>query len=244
MRCFELEKLQFNTEKTEDGRYSKTRQYIRQKSASSGLSKARVQSAKSARPNSSKCAPDCTQSVCVGNCIGKSLACLRCNKKSCDGTCATAPYTIHSRLTDDGMGQTKHRLPRPKSCGPCSKETNPAKKVNQQQTELGRPRSSHCTYSQAKKSVRQAMDLRASTQQLSVDQIPLDNSHNHRRPVTAPVRLKNCRYWKGRESVAPHKSYNSQRRISLTTNSVRPVFGGKLSSKGRVGSSKSSKDKI
>ena len=231
MRCLELEKLQLATEKSEESRYSKTRQYIRQKSATSSLSKSRVQSGRS-RPGSSKCVQDCTQVVCVGDCPEKTLSCTSCSKANCNGSCNVIPYSNHTRVAEDSLGQTKYRLPRPKSCGSCSKDSNPAKKINQQQTQRGRPKSSHITYSHAKKSVRQVMDLQASTQQLDVNQIPIDD-RIHNRPRTAPVRLKSARSRKGRDSVAPHKSYSSQRRISLTAHTVKTVFGGKLPSPAR-----------
>lgn len=213
MRCLEFERLQLATEKVEDSRFSKTRQYIRQKSASSTLSRSRVQSAKSSKVNS-KCTADCTQVACVGDCPEKSLLCSSCNKKSCSGCCASQQYVDYTRLTaDNNVGKTK-KATRPSSCNSCSREISIVKKLNQRQTQLGRPKSSHYTYSQAKKSVRQPLDLRATTQQLDFNESTLDC-----RPSTAP----NSR--RGRDSVAPHKSYYSQRRVSLTANTIRPVYG-------------------
>ncbi|XP_067933514.1 uncharacterized protein [Watersipora subatra] len=226
MRCFELEKLQLATEKVEDSRFSKTKQYIRQRSASSALSKLRAQSAKSTR-SSSKCAQECTQVICVGDCPEKSMPCSTCNKKSCNGICVPVSYSLHTRLPEESLTETKYRLPRPKSCSSCSKPSNPAKKINQQHTQMGRPKSSHSTYAHAKKSHRQVLDLRGSTQQLDVNQIPYDEKI-HNRPQTSPSRLKSAKTRKGRDSVAPHKSYYSQRRMSLTANTVRPVFDNQV----------------
>lgn len=236
-RCLELEKLQLATEKIEDSRSSKTKQFSRQRTSALSLSKPRAQSARMSRAQSArgarastKCTPDCTQVACVGDCPEKAsiVPCSTCNKRSCYGSCAPTPYSSHSRLPSEAIDNSKNKPPRPTSCKSCSKETNPSKKINTQQTQLGRPKSSHSTYSQAKKSVvRQSLELKPSNPQLDLDltMVIMD------RPNTAPefgLRSSRCR--RGRETVAPHKSYHSQRRTSLSANTIRPVYGVTLNS--------------
>lgn len=244
-RCLELEKLQLATEKLEESKSSKTRQFMRQRSASTALSRARAQSARSAKAaNTTKCAQDCVQVVCVGDCPEKQSPCSICNKRTCNESCTPTPYTNHTRQpsADNSIEPPKQRQPRPTSCGPCAKP-NQASKINKQQTNMGRPRSSHSTFSQAKKAVREPYGLRTSLQQLEINDIDVSgNSHNKilsLRPTSSRVRSARSR--RGRDTIAPHKSYHSQRRISLTANSIRPVFGANLTSanKKRARSAKS-----
>ena len=230
-RCLELERLQLATEKLEESKFSKTRQYSRQRSASTALSKTRAQSARSARGSgSTKCAQDCVQVICVGDCPEKISAspCSSCHKKTCNGSCTPTPYSGHTRQHSgtQSIEPTKTRIPRPTSCGPCSK-SNPAQKLNKKQTQLGRPRSSHSTYSQAKKSTaRQTYQLHTTVQQLDINEPEFEYPDN----IIRTNRVRSAKIRRGRDTIAPHKSYHSQRRVSLTANSIRPVYGVKLPS--------------
>lgn len=244
-RCLELERLQLATEKLEDSKSSKTRQYSKQRSSSAALSKSRAQSARSARGASTKCAQDCVQVICVGDCPEKLSAtpCSSCHKRTCNESCTPTPYSSHTRQHNGGNNSiepTKPRIPRPTSCGPCSK-SNPAQKLNKKQTQLGRPRSSHSTYSQAKKSTgRQTYHMQTTVQQLDISEPEFEYPDN----IIRTERVRSARARRGRDTIAPHKSYHSQRRISLTANSIRPVFGVKVAPpKRRARSAKSTTSK-
>lgn len=185
---------------------------------------------------SSQCTPDCVQVACVGDCPDKVHAtsvCPKCDRKGCSGICKPTPYSNHSRLPADldtsANVKAKARAQRPKSCSSCLRVSNPARETNAQQLSLGRPKSSHTTYSRARKSVRRTTDLRKTPTDLSAnidrDQLRTPASGC---AITSPPRARSARTRRGRDSIAPHKSYNSQRRISLTTATIRPVFGVNL----------------
>jgi len=214
-KCLELEKLQLACERQEEARTRNSKQFARQRVSSTALSRARAQSARSAR----RCTPDCVQVVCVGDCPEKanSEPCMICRKKTCNGSCTLTPYDAHIRGKTEPV--IKARPSRPKSCNLCTKDST-TRQINASQLALGRPKSSNSTYSYTRRSQRQTLSIRSTN--LSAD-LSENMSTVTIRGTRTPPRIRSARM-RGRDSVAPHKAYHSQRRISLTSNTMRPVF--------------------
>lgn len=217
-----------NTVKTEEYRGGRSKLFQKQRISSASVLRGQNGGNKPGRM-SSQCTQDCVQLACVGDCPDKmhsSLTCSKCNKKCCNGTCNSTPYSNHSRLSNDldskaNIKVKANRSQRPKSCSSCSMTNNPAREINARHVSLGRPKSSHFTYSRAKKSSKRAAELKKTLVELSVNSDQLDDNQTS---LHVP-RARSARVRRGRDTVAPHKSYHSQRRISLTTATIRPVFG-------------------
>ncbi|XP_074644125.1 uncharacterized protein LOC141900980 [Tubulanus polymorphus] len=223
-RFIQLERLQTKTIEWEISKKEKARAAIRHKMALSQILKSQGRRAQSARSRDRKCCGNCLQPACTGDCPTKKAAqhiCIQCRQPYCNGRCAqsSTAYTDHTRQTPIGSDDDDVRSKpptRPQSCNACQNRTSRGKLINANNIIMGRPRSSHATYSSGGRCAKIGKDLRPRSgiqvdDDLSkqFDKLGVDQ---HSRPSTAK-RTK----IKGRSAVIPGKAFHSQRHNSLTT---------------------------
>ncbi|CAH1270604.1 FAM217A [Branchiostoma lanceolatum] len=215
-RLMEFERLQLQTIQWE---MEKSRPSSR---AASRSGAGRDRSAALAKPKAGQgkpCHPDCVQPMCAGNCIQKRVpsgrACIHCRQRYCTGTCKEHGYDSHQRQPpreeDDRKGSPS-RLTRPKSCTPChSKQRSNASVINENNTVLGRPKSSNTTFSRGQSSAP-SKPIREHTYASSKSKS--NDAQKHEKTAARPPTGR--RTPGGRDKVMPGKSFSSQRRHSLT----------------------------
>ncbi|XP_064641244.1 uncharacterized protein LOC135496063 isoform X2 [Lineus longissimus] len=228
-RFLELERLATKTAEWEDKRRERCRTANRRRQAESVAAKKegrlRVQSAKY---RGAKCCSECLNQACTGDCPMKKTSaqyCVHCRQEFCNGRCVHSTYNNHSRHSPSSESDDEEKAkpkPRPRSCVPCQRK-NTAKYINAHQILLGRPRSSHATYSQGRKTAVLKDDvkiddpLHVHTDLVrELDRIGLDVDH-----VSRPNTAKGRKKFRGRPSVVPGKSYFSQRRDSIQKERVK-----------------------
>lgn len=192
-----------------------------------------------AKPKQTKnCVEDCTQQVCAGECRLKDLAekpCHHCRQIYCKGDCTEYDYHlfVRSERTDDD------EMPnRPKSCRSCARYSAAAaaakttangavnsvkSTINANTVVLGRPKSAFATFSSAGHQTGKpraiGVSQTAGAEKVSDELARLGLSAGgdvKQRPHTAKARLRP----RGRDAIQPGKSYQSQRRNSLTDECV------------------------
>ncbi|XP_035678640.1 uncharacterized protein LOC118417261 [Branchiostoma floridae] len=217
-RLMEFERLQLQTIQWE---MEKSQRPSSRAASRSGASRER--SAALAKPKAGQgkpCHPDCVQPMCAGNCTQKRVpsgrVCIYCRQRYCTGTCKEHGYDSHQRQPpreeEDKKGSPS-RLARPRSCTPChSKQRSNAAVINENNTVLGRPKSSNITFSRGQSSVP-SKPIREHTYVSSKSKS--NDAHKHDK-TTAARPPTGKRTPGGRDKVMPGKSFSSQRRHSLT----------------------------
>ena len=235
-RMIELEKLQANTahwERCQGKGYNRPPSSLQVKkgwNADAAIPTERAQSALSKPKQSKNCEEDCTQLACAGDCKSKGSGkrCPHCKQTFCNGMCTEYEYHLFVRTPreDDDYFPT-----RPKSCKSCCRSTtkNTVKStVNANTVILGRPKSAFATFSSARHQSAKPKALTVSqtpgAEQVSSDlaklglTAPDEKKENgvKERPHTAKAQSRP----KGRDAILPGKSFQSQRRNSLTEDLV------------------------
>jgi hypothetical protein len=228
-RFLELERLVTKTVEWEDRRRERCRTANRRRQAERDAAKRegklRVQSAKY---RGTKCCSECLNQACTGDCPMKKTSaqyCVHCRQEYCDGRCVHSTYNNHSRHSPSSESDEEDKLkpkPRPRSCVPCQRK-NTSKYINANQILLGRPRSSHATYSAGRKTavlkdgvkIDDPLNVHADLVK-ELDRIGLDTDQ-----VSRPNTAKGRKKFRGRPSVVPGKSYFSQRRDSIQKDRVK-----------------------
>ncbi|XP_072013435.1 uncharacterized protein [Amphiura filiformis] len=234
-RMIELAKLQANTAHWErcqgkgSSRPPSSLQVKKGWNADAAIPTERMHSALSKPKQSKNCLEDCTQLACAGDCKNKNgKKCPYCKQTFCNGACVEYDYHLFIRTPrdDDDVMPT-----RPKSCKGCcsstsSKYNHVKSTLNANSVVLGRPKSAFATFSSAKHQVGKPKALTVSqtagAEQVSSDlarlglKAPSEKQENgvklKERPHTAKARVR----LKGRDAILPGKSFQSQRRNSLT----------------------------
>ena len=169
-------------------------------------------------------------SLVAGDCKSKGSGkrCPHCKQTFCNGMCTEYEYHLFVRTPreDDDYFPT-----RPKSCKSCCRSTtkNTVKStVNANTVILGRPKSAFATFSSARHQSAKPKALTVSqtpgAEQVSSDlaklglTAPDEKKENgvKERPHTAKAQSRP----KGRDAILPGKSFQSQRRNSLTEDLV------------------------
>lgn len=181
---------------------------------------------------SKNCSENCLSVACAGNCSVKlevpPKGCRHCYQNYCKGQCTEYGYHLHVRRPRDSL----QKRPRPKSCHSCSKS---GKKVlntmNANNVILGRPRSAFSTFSSvqmtnvkpSKMACTNESDGGLVSQRLRKLQLkaPMEKEKVNSTPSNglAPRRVKSARHLTGRDALLSGKSYHSQRKNSITTES-------------------------
>ncbi len=175
---------------------------------------------------SKNCKEDCTQQACAGDCKNNKSGkkCAYCKQPYCNGACVEYEYHLFVRTPRD---EDDVMPTRPKSCKTCcnSSISNGKKStLNANTVVLGRPKSAFATFSSAKHQIGKPKALSVSqtagAEQVSNDLARLglkassekQDGSLKERPHTAKARIQ----LKGRDAILPGKSFQSQRRNSLT----------------------------
>ncbi|XP_071497834.1 uncharacterized protein [Diadema antillarum] len=245
-RMIEMEKLQYQTAEWESQQSSPKRR----SASALGLRKGwndtaaipteRAHSALAKPKQSKNCCEECLQLVCAGDCPNKNAAgrglCIHCRQPYCNGVCTEFGYHLHIRHAR----QEEKKKRRPKSCHTCRRSKTPNNTINTNNIILGRPRSGFATYSSSRvQSARANRMTVASTEGAEhvsdrMEKLGLsarkyadksgDEGEDERegksdkkaRPRTAGSR----RQIRGRDALIAGKSFQSQRRFSLTEEPV------------------------
>ncbi|XP_041453861.1 uncharacterized protein LOC121407031 [Lytechinus variegatus] len=242
-RMIEMEKLQYETAEWESVVSSPRRrcqsalQIRKGWNADAAVPTERAHSALGKPKQSKNCCDQCLQLVCAGDCPSKIAAsynsCVHCRQPYCNGACTDFGYHLHIRYAR----QEEKKKRRPKSCNTCRRSRTPNNAINTNNVILGRPRSGFATYSssrvqsaKAKKMTVASTDgaehvsnrmekLRLSARKYkenSGDEDDGEVKSKKQRPRTAGSK----RQIKGRDAMISGKSYQSQRRFSLTEDPV------------------------
>ena len=205
-RLVELEKLQMDTVAWEHKRLQ--------------LRKSASRRSASAKLKDRRCCSQCLQATCCGDCPDKTVQsnlCEFCRQSFCTGTCKEMTYDQRmrqARLEDERPVTPK--IPFPRACNTCQKK-NASKFINANNIILGQPRFNNATFSRGQFS-NKIKDLRPKSEtsfshnilsefeKLGID--PTQPRPNTTMPVTYRPRSRNALY--------PGKSFNSQRKNSLT----------------------------
>lgn len=242
-RMIEMEKLQYETAEWESGMSSPRRrcqsalQIRKGWNADAAVPTERAHSALGRPKQSKNCCDQCLQLVCAGDCPTKVAAsynsCVHCRQPYCNGVCTDFGYHLHIRYAR----QEEKKKRRPKSCHTCRRSKTPNNAINTNNVILGRPRSGFATYSSSRvqsaktkkmtvastegaEDVSNRMErLRLSARKYkekSGDEDDGEERSKKQRPRTAGSK----RHIKGRDALISGKSYQSQRRFSLTEDPV------------------------
>jgi len=207
-RLVEFEKLQMDTVDWENKRASQNRK----------MAAKRVASAKSVTKDR-RCDPNCLQAACFGDCPEKLVAtnkCEICQQGFCTGNCKETKY--EQRMRQPRMDEERPVTPKPpfpRACTSCQRRHN-AKYINANILVTGGQRLNTTTFTRGQSSVR-AKDLRPKTPtNLTKDVLQEFEKLNIEttqpsRPNTAGLNRP-----RSRNSMFPGKSFNSQRKNSLT----------------------------
>lgn len=206
-RLVELEKLQMDTVAWEQKRTMQMR-----KSAS--------RRAGSAKIKDRRCCSQCLQATCCGDCPEKlvqSNTCDFCRQSLCTGTCKEVTYDQRmrqSRLEDERPITPK--IPFPRACNTCQKK-NTSKYINANNLILGQPRFNNATFSRGQNAYK-VRDLRPKSETgfsqdvvKEFEKLGLETTQPSR-PSTAMSVTRP----RSRNSLYPGKSFNSQRKNSIT----------------------------
>ena len=206
-RLVELEKLQMDTVAWEQKRSIQLRKSASRKSGSAKLKDRR-------------CCSQCLQATCCGDCPEKlvqSNTCEFCRQSFCTGTCKEVTYDQRmrqARVEDERPITPKVHFPR--ACSTCQKK-NASKFINANNLILGQPRFNNTTFSRGQFAYK-VKDLRPKaetsfSQDIVSEFEKLGIEPTQPRPNTAmPITNRP----KSRNSLYPGKSFNSQRKSSLT----------------------------
>ena len=206
-RLVELEKLQMDTVAWEQKRIAQMRKSASRRSGS-------------AKIKDRRCCSQCLQSTCCGDCPDKlvqSNTCDFCRQSLCTGTCKEMTYDQRmrqGRIEDERPITPK--IPFPRACTTCQKR-NPSKFLNANNLILGQPRFNNATYSRGQ-CAHKVKDLRPKTATgfpvevvREFEKLGLETTQPPR-PNTAMSITRP----RSRNSLYPGKSFNSQRKNSLT----------------------------
>ena len=201
-RIIDIEKNQLETEEWEGKRLKQT-QIRRPRNLS-------------ARPRDRRCCSTCLQPACVGDCPDKCTSdnvCTLCRQPLCEGYCREMTYDDRMRHEREEEDEIKTYLrPSSRICKCCQTKHN-AKLINANNLLLGRPKSSNSTYSRGQSSTK-PKDLRPC----SVSDINADVLKDFEKlgiEPSRPIPPKPNRP-RSRSLLIPGKSYNSNRKDSIT----------------------------
>ena len=242
-RMIEMEKLQYETAEWESGQSSPRRrvqsalQIRKGWNADAAVPTERAHSALAKPKQSKNCCDQCLQLVCAGDCPNRDAIthglCVHCRQPYCNGACTEFGYHMHVR----SIRHEEKKKRRPKSCNTCRRSKTSSNAINTNNVILGRPRSGFATYSssrvQSAKSrkmtvastegaehvSRRMESLRLSARKYEDKSGDEDNDEDggkRSRPRTAGGR----RQVHGRDAMISGKSFQSQRRFSLTEDPV------------------------
>ena len=206
-RLVELEKLQMDTVAWEQKRMTQMRKSASRRSGS-------------AKIKDRRCCPQCLQATCCGDCPDKlvqSNTCDFCRQSLCTGTCKEMTYDQRmrqGRIEDERPITPK--IPFPRACNTCQKR-NASKYINANNLILGQPRFNNATFSRGQ-CAHKVKDLRPKTVTgfpsevvREFEKLGLETTQPPR-PNTAMAITRP----RSRNSLYPGKSFNSQRKNSLT----------------------------
>lgn len=208
-RMVDLEKLQMDTEDWEHRR-------------SAIIMNRRSKRAASAKPTRDKrCCNRCLQPACTGDCpeknVSSDVVCELCRQNYCTGNCKETKYEQRMRqprIEADDKLQSKPPLPRGSSCKSCNTKSN-AKLINANNLVLGRPKSGNVTFNRGIASAKQK-DLRPLRPETPNTEIIRDFEKLGIEPFQSSRPNSRLQRPRSRNSLAPGKSFFSQRRDSLT----------------------------
>lgn len=238
-RLIEMERFQEDTSKLERKESLPSKRTTSQLEEKKGWTMDAAKPTERARNNLNKvgsqsknCSSNCLKPACGGDCkpVVQSKGCLHCRGRHCKGQCTEYGYHLHVRQPRD----VREKKPRPKSCASCSKSgTKVLNTLNANNIILGRPRSAFSTFSRVQQMRRSKQFARMSytnendgglvSQRLKDLQLhaPMERESAldvaGRSAEALPRRARSARSHKGRDALLSGKAYNSQRRISITT---------------------------
>ncbi|XP_033114429.1 uncharacterized protein LOC117114920 [Anneissia japonica] len=220
-RLIELERAQFNTERWErkeripPKRAPSALQETKGWNGEAALPTERAQSALARHKTNKNCSESCTEILCVGDCPSKKQknikSCLHCRQVYCDGSCTEYGYHLYVRQPkeDDDVVHL------PKSCrrGCCS--SSKMNTINSNQMIMGRPKSAFATFTSTKHSSAKAKPMQLSDTP-GAERVRSAMMSLGLKEPSRPSTGKKITRARGRNAMIPGKSYQSQRRYSLT----------------------------
>ena len=206
-RLVEFEKLQKDTVEWETKRAMQLKRAIPK----------RIYSAKT---KDKRCDSNCLQTTCFGDCPEKlvqSNSCENCRQALCTGTCKDLKYDQRMRqprVEEERPVTFKSLFPR--ACVSCQKRHN-AKFINANNLILGAQRFNNATYSRGQSALR-TKDLRPKCSPTLTKDVLQEFEKLNVEP-TQPSRPSTSISFarpRSRNAMLPGKSFNSQRKNSLT----------------------------
>ncbi|XP_045192641.2 uncharacterized protein LOC123548981 isoform X2 [Mercenaria mercenaria] len=211
-RLVEFEKLQADTIEWENKRAAQIKKALPRRNNSSKSLQSLIKD--------KRCDTDCLQATCFGDCPEKLVTrptCEYCRQAFCTGTCKELKYD--QRMRQSRMEEERPVTPKPpfpRACVSCQKRHN-AKFINANNLILGTQRLNNSTFNRGQGS-QKPKDIRPKTpNSLSKDvlkefeKLNIEASLPPRPNTTMAINRP-----RSRNSSFPGKSFNSQRKNSLT----------------------------
>jgi len=207
-RLVEYERLQLDTIDWEKKRASQQKKQMPRRNFSS----------KSLVIKDKRCDPNCLQNACFGDCPEKlvqSNTCEFCKQVFCTSTCKETKYDqrMRQQRAEEERPITP-KTPFPRACPSCQKRHN-AKFINANNLILGSQRFNNATYTRGQSALK-TKDYRPRTPStLSRDMLKEFERLNMDMAQSRPSTVVSSRP-RSRNGLLPGKSFNSQRKNSLT----------------------------
>ncbi|XP_060553511.1 uncharacterized protein LOC132714629 isoform X3 [Ruditapes philippinarum] len=213
-RLVEFEKLQADTIEWENKRAAQIKKALPRRNNSSKSLQSLL------KDKEKRCDSDCLQATCFGDCPEKIMTrptCENCRQAYCTGTCKDLKY--EQRMRQARMEEERPVTPKPpfpRACTSCQKRHN-AKFINANNLILGSQRLNNTTFSRGISS-QKPRDMRPKTPNSlpkevlkEFEKMNIDASLPPRPNTTLAINRP-----RSRSSMFPGKSFNSQRKNSLT----------------------------
>lgn len=211
-RLVEFEKLQADTIEWENKRAAQQKKALPRRNTSAKSLQSLLKD--------KRCDSNCLQATCLGDCPEKCVStpsCEFCRQSFCTGTCKDVKYD--QRMRQNRMEEERPVTPKPpfpRACTSCQKRHN-AKFINANNLILGTQRFNNTTFNRGQSSIK-TKDLRPKTPiSLSKDVLKEFEKLNIEASLTPrPHTTMSISRPRSRNAMFPGKSYNSQRKNSLT----------------------------
>ena len=213
-RLVEFEKLQADTIEWENKRAAQIRKTLPRRNNSSKSLQSLI------KDKEKRCDPDCLQATCFGDCPEKIMTrptCEYCRQAYCTGTCKDLKY--EQRMRQARLEEERPVTPKPpfpRACASCQKRHN-AKFINANNLILGTQRLNNSTFNRGINS-QKPRDMRPKTPNSlpkevlkEFEKMNIDAALPPRPNTTMAINRP-----RSRNSMFPGKSFNSQRKNSLT----------------------------